>query len=449
MAPLMPPADPRRAPLAELVLDDDRPLLVGVLPHTFCNPKVKGCGFCTFPHEKFGRAPTERVLARVAQEIEQTARRHPALRRRRVEAIYIGGGTANLTPPDDLERLFALLAASFAVEDAELTLEGVPAYFLLRDEALLDVVARAAVRHRRISMGVQTFDDAWLKRMGRDAFGDRRTFQRVVDAAHRRGFTISADLLFNLPGTSPAHSLSDIRAAMASGLDQICIYNLVLTEDLDTEWARDRSLVNLMPRGAQSRETWDLLRETLLEGGYVQTTLTNFERADVAATPRRFAYERASFHPGAYDGIGFGPGAISTFTSRARDRAVKWVNEGRSEVYAAAMEAGAGSGGAPASIFDYAPEDLRLLHVTRNLSGLAIDAVAYARFFGTTLAADFAEALEALETAGLVQRRTSSVDLTPEGMFYADAVAGLFSHRRVASLRRSFDDRASVRQFMG
>lgn len=440
MAPLMRPAPPRSEPFDGLDLDPARPLLVGVLPHTFCNPKVKGCGFCTFPHEKFGREAMRRVLSRVAEEITETASRQPALRTRRVEAIYIGGGTANLTPPEDLERLCALLAASFDAGSSELTLEGVPAYFLLRDEALLDVLARAPVRHRRISMGVQTFDDVWLKRMGRDAFGDRGTFQRVVDAAHRRGFTVSADLLFNLPGASVEHALADVRAAIACGFDQICVYNLVLTEDLDTEWARDRSLVSLMPRGAQSKATWYALRSALLESGYVQTTLTNFERADVASTPRRFAYERASFDPGAYDGIGFGPGAISTFTSRTRSRARKWVHAGRSEAYAQS---------AAGTIFDYAEEDLRLLHVTRNLSRLAIDAAAYEDFFGTELVADFIEPIGALSAAGLVRWRDERLELTPEGMFYADAVAGLFSHRRVAALRRSFDDRSGVRQFMG
>lgn len=433
MAPLMPPAAPERRPLRDLELDPTRPLIVGVLPHTFCNPKVKGCGFCTFPHERFGHEPMRRVLARVAEEITRVAEEEPALRERRVEAIYIGGGTANLTPPGELERLCALLASHYDVRGSELTLEGVPAYFLLRDEALLDVLARANVGQRRISMGVQTFDDEWLARMGRDAFGGRETFSRVVSAAQRRGFTVSADLLFNLPGRSVEQSLADVRAAVECGFDQICIYNLVLTEDLDTEWARDRSLVSLMPRGTQAKATWCALREALLERGFTQTTLTNFERVP------RFAYERASFDPGTYDGLGFGPGAISTLTSRTRDRAVKWLNTPSSEGYASAV----------ASIFDYGPEDLRLLHVTRNLSRLSIDARAYERFFGTSLADDFSEPLGVLLAAGLVAWRKSSVDLTVEGMFYADAVSGLLSHRRVATLRRNFDDRSNVTQFMG
>ena len=98
MAPLMPSVPPQTDPFQGLELDSARPMLIGVLPHTFCNPKVKGCGFCTFPHEKFGREPMRRVLSRVAQEIAQTAACQTGLTTRRVEAVYIGGGTASGRP---------------------------------------------------------------------------------------------------------------------------------------------------------------------------------------------------------------------------------------------------------------------------------------------------------------------------------------------------------------
>jgi hypothetical protein len=252
MAPLMRPVSGNYDPYRALELDPERPLIIGILPHTFCNPRVKGCGFCTFPHEKFGHEPMRQVLEQVEREIEQASLRQPALRTRRIEALYVGGGTANLTPPDDLERLCDLLASTFDLRTSELTLEGVPKYFLLRDEALLDVLARAAVRHGRISMGIQTFDASWLRRMGREAFGDRDDFERVVAAAHRRRLTVSADLLFNLPGASLEHALGDVRMAIEGGFDQICVYNLVLASELDTPWAQDQSLVNANARWLQS-----------------------------------------------------------------------------------------------------------------------------------------------------------------------------------------------------
>lgn len=448
MAPLLSEVPPGFDPFRGLELDDDRPLLVGVLPHTFCNPRVEGCGFCTFPHEKFEQAAMRRAVDHVEQEIRQTAARVPSLRRRRVEAVYFGGGTANLTPPEELERLCAALESSLDAGGAEVTLEGVPRYFLLRNEALLDVLGAMKVRHRRLSMGVQTFDPEWIRRMGRDAFGDRAVIQTAVESAHRRGFTASADLLFNLPGASLQRALDDVRAACDIGFDQICVYNLVLTADLDTEWARDTSLVSRMadPEGACA--TWLAVRRTLLDSGYVQTTLTNFERADVAGTARRFCYERASFEPHTYDAIGFGPGGISTFAGRGRDsrrEVAKWMNEGTSEAYRLRI---AEHGSAAARHFSYSNIDRWLLHLTRGLAKLAIEGTAFEALLGTGPHATFRERLGVLEEAGLLRHREKEMSLTPRGMFFADAVTGFLAEERVRELRPG-QELAPVRGHMG
>jgi oxygen-independent coproporphyrinogen-3 oxidase len=446
MAPLMPEMPEGLEPFDQVQLDSGRPLIIGVLPHTFCNPKVKGCGFCTFPHEQFAHEPMRRVLEQVAREIERTATTYPSLRQRRVEAVYLGGGTANLTPPEELQRLCTQLEGTFELGQCELTLEGVPRYFLLRDEALLDVLGRAHVRHRRISMGVQTFDPQWLRRMGRDAFGDPPLIQQVVEAAHRRGFTASADLLFNLPGRSLGQTLEDVRCAIDIGFDQICVYNLVLTAELDTEWAREAELVRAMPETAKACATWLAVREALLERGFVQTTLTNFERRFIARTPRRFLYELASFKPAQYDALGFGPGAISTFTGRVHRRALKWMNVASSEAFVQAMSQ---SHRAVARMFAYGLGDLRLLHLTRNLARLSIDRSQYKAFFGSDPLADFEPHFRLLEEAGLVHLHANALELTPEGMFYADAVAGLLAHQRVVELRNPPRDDDSAFHHMG
>jgi oxygen-independent coproporphyrinogen-3 oxidase len=446
MAPLMRAVPDGYDPFASFEPDSFRPLIIGVLPHTFCNPKVKGCGFCTFPHETFARAPLQRVLNAVAIEIEETARRQPSLCERRVEAVYFGGGTANLMAPGDLEKQGAILASMFDISASELTLEGVPKYFLARNQALLDVLAHLGVRHRRISMGIQTFDSLWLQRMGREAFGARDDFAHVVAAAQRRGFTTSADLLYNLPGASPAHAVADVCAAIDIGLDQVCVYNLVLTPELGTEWAHVDSLVRAMPNSMQALNTWLAVRDTLLANGYLQTTLTNFERKDAIETSRRFSYETSSFDPGTYDGLGFGPGAISTFTSRNRQRAAKWMSVGTSSAFADSIER---TGRAVGSVFKYSPTDLRLLHLTRNIAGLAINCHNYKSFFQTDLFADFPFYFDTLVTAGLVLCNEERVELTPEGMFYADAIAGFLAEDRLGHLRGGAQDHAALRHHMG
>jgi len=76
-----------------------RPCIVGVLPHPFCNPAVKGCGFCTFPQESYRNSTAEQVVAEVVREVSAWKWNKP------VEALYFGGGTANLTPPEPFRAL--------------------------------------------------------------------------------------------------------------------------------------------------------------------------------------------------------------------------------------------------------------------------------------------------------------------------------------------------------
>jgi oxygen-independent coproporphyrinogen-3 oxidase len=430
MVPLMRPAgDP--VALESFPVDRRRKLIVGVLPHPFCNPRVQGCGFCTFPHEAYRGADARAVTASVAREVELRSERLGLLGRR-VDGLYFGGGTANLTPPDAFADLCKAVGWTYDLTDAEVTLEGVPAYFLARKQALLDVLADLPARTRRLSMGVQTFDPVQVASMGREAFGDADTVARVIEAARARDMTTSADLLLNLPDHTRADTLADVRQAVDLGLDQVCVYQLVLYAGLGTEWSRDPAKLAAQPGQEEAYATWRSVRALLLDAGYVQSTLTNFERAEVAASERRFAYEVASFTPEAYDGIGFGPAGISTFTDPSGLRARKVINQEGSAAYRRGIEE---EGHAYALHFDYRTEDMRLLHLTRSLARLRVDRQAYARTFGTDAVADHAQAWEALGEAGLVEVDPAAVRLTERGMYYADTVAGLLAWRRARALR--------------
>jgi oxygen-independent coproporphyrinogen-3 oxidase len=427
MAPLMRPIAPAQALDLEAFDDPARPVLIGVLPHPFCNPRVRGCGFCTFPHERFSRAAATAVAAAVEREVDALLERAPGLGERAVGAVYFGGGTANLTPVAAFARLAATVAGRFDLARAEVTLEGVPAYFLTHHGALLGELAAMPARHRRLSMGVQSFDPRQLERMGRLAFGDRALVERVVATAHRSAMTTSVDLVFNLPGQSVAQALADVDSASAAGFDQICVYNLVLHET--SEWSADDALLRALPSQAARLDTWLALRTRLRERGYVQTTLTNFERAEVHASPRRFVYEAMSFQPERFDGLGFGPGAISCLTRGAA--ALKWQNAAGATPY---TEAIATHGRAWSAQFAYAPIDLRLLHITRQLARLSLSLRAYERRFGTRLRDDFALPLAALVDRELLHDSGERLRLTPRGMFFADAVLGLFASERVRQL---------------
>jgi oxygen-independent coproporphyrinogen-3 oxidase len=426
LTPLGGARDPRSEP-PWIRLDPSRPLIVGVLPHTQCNPEVEGCGFCTFPHDRYDKYTLLRTASDVEAKITGLFQERPDLAGRRVDAVYFGGATANLTPRAALRSLGERLARHLDLGGAEITLEGVPSLFrsLFAGpfEAMLDLPAR----HRRISMGVQTFDDDRLARMGRRHFGDRRTIRQVIQKAHKKGLTVSGDFLINMPGEPRAQMLDDVREAAALGFDQICVYHLVLTEGAGTPWAEDPALLAALPELGAACDNWLAVRAWLLENGFVQTTLTNFERAEASRGERRFVYEEHSFSPERYDALGFGPLSISTFVDLEQRRAVKLVRGKRLDE----------PGNPDDLFFAYAEEDLRLLHLTRTLARLRVERAGYRAVFGADLTEHFGEALAAIEEAGLCTLDDEALRLTPRGMFYADSAAGLLAWPRALALRPS------------
>lgn len=418
----------------------DRGLLIGVLPHSFCNPKIAGCGFCTFPHEEFSSLKADAVVNGVIQEIDARMVSAPHLRRRSIPGLYFGGGTANLTPAIPFRNLCRKLNETFDLSQAEVTLEGVPAYFLNRKPLLLDILPQElAARHFRISMGVQTFSRSRLEQMGRLAFGGPDVFAEVVANAHARGMTVSADLLFNLPGQSLSEMKDDVSHAVNLGLNQICLYHLVLFRGMAAPWARDAQLLSSLPDNETSARNWEALREHLLAQGYRQTTLTNFEWCDLKNDPRRYVYELMSFQPDRFDVLGFGPSGISCGEQTPGSSALKTMNPESAVEYLQAVHRGETVWN---RYYEFSSSDLKLLHATRQLSALQIDRQRYQDALGSDVVNDYAQELEALQRERLLDVTDAAVSLSTRGMFYADSVAAVLAHRQ---LGRGRDKQASQR----
>ncbi len=424
-------------PDLDLLVDSKtkRELLIGVLPHPFCNPAVTGCGFCTFPHESGNSARTEEVVEAVKKEM--LARFYVQLAvlgdDQPVTGLYFGGGTANLTAPQPFRELCKELASGwFDFSAAEVTLEGVPAQFLKKPRLIEILRDTLPARHYRISMGIQSFAEGWLRRMGRLAFGTASTFRQVVDLAHSLGFTVSADLLFNLPGQQLAQMKDDLRQAIDLGLDHLGLYHLVLFEKLGTPWASDPELLAGLPSNEHAADNWQSLREMLLADGFYQTTLTNFERVSFRGQANRFVYEECSFQPDRFDILGFGPSAISYVADAEFQHGIKTLNPTGAKEY---LQATKQNGHVWDHYFVYEPADQRIGYLTRRLSALEISRGRYRELFSSDPLADFAEECAALVDAGLLSFDETSIRPTPQGMFYADSIAALWAWRRIRSHR--------------
>lgn len=441
LAAAMPSAD-HLGPHDEVAFGEapDRKLIVGVLPHPFCNPAVTGCGFCTFPHEPGNSTKTTPVVDTVRNEVLAAGMTRPL--GRAVTALYFGGGTANLCEPEPFQRLCFELNADYGLQDAEVTLEGVPAHFLKGKPRLADVMRSwIKARHFRLSMGVQTFDEARLAQMGRSAFGTPQTFREVVEYAHKLGFTVSGDLLFNLPGQTRDEMLADVRRAIDIGLDHIGLYHLVMFRGLGTDWSKDDELLDALPENERACENWLALRERMLAAGWVQTSLTNFEPARFRNQPQRYQYEECSFQPDRFDAIGFGPSATSYAASADFAHGVKTMNPTSAEAYTAAVKAG---NRVWDRCFGYKLHDQKVFWLTRRLAALDIDRFRYRGLFGSDVLDDFPARFEVLQSAKLIEVTPHAVRPTPRGMFYSDSVAALLAAEAIRANRLAVKTRPAM-----
>jgi coproporphyrinogen III oxidase-like Fe-S oxidoreductase len=417
----------------------DRGLLVGVLPHPFCNPAVTGCGFCTFPHQPGNSAKTADTAKLVTAEIDQRVfTQLNDLFMSPVTALYFGGGTANLTEPEAFRTLCVSLAQGFDLKGAEVTLEGVPANFLKGKPRLLDIMRETlGARQYRLSMGIQTFDETRLAEMGRTAFGTPATFREVVELGHKLGFTTSADLLFNLPGQTLDQMKDDLRRALDLGLDHVGLYHLVLFRGLGTAWADDEDMLSELPDNDRAAENWQALRELLLARGFTQTSLTNFEQGRYRHRAERYQYEECSFKPDEFEVIGFGPSAISYAATKDFAFGLKAMNPTGADEYRDAIMAAQRIWN---KAFVYGPLDQKVFWLTRRLAAVEIDRAWYRALFGTDVLEDFGEQIAAARDAGLLDVMDHVIRPTPRGMFFADSIAAILASPAIRARRDSTPD---------
>ena len=402
-------------------------LLIGVLPHPYCNPMVKGCGFCTFPHEQYSKKSAVSVSQTVLKEIQQRIAAFPHLKESPVDSIYFGGATANLTSLEDFSNILMELYSNLQCQNAEVTLEGAPVYFLKGNgPQLLDLLANTVSRGR-ISMGVQTFDSVRLKQMGRQGYGSKEDIATVIASAHDLGLTTSCDMLIDLPNQTYDEILDDLNTANEAEFDQICVYHLVLFEGLETEWSKDPKLLAGLPTNTQAAERWARVCEWMNENGFVQTTITNFERRELFERNRNFIYEAYEMNLVNHDFIGFGPAGINRCSSDDMCSGYKLLTPSDSREYLQTMETC--SNGLPVkSLFTYDARDMQVLYLTRHIGRSRIDFQLFQQYYGHDVRTAFPRIFPTLDACGFYE---DSGRLTPIGNTYADSIAGLIAWPKI------------------
>lgn len=210
--------EPRDAAAASTdVRRDDIPLALYVhLP--WC---VKKCPYCDFNSHRAGaelpeQAYTDALLADLAMAI-------PTDETRPIESIFFGGGTPSLFSAHAIGRIIDAAAARLPLaKDCEITLEANPG---ASEHDQFRAYRDAGVN--RISLGVQSLNDDVLKRLGR--VHDASAALAAIDAVQAAGFErMNCDLMFGLPGQTPALAAADVAAIIERAPGHISYYQLTL-----------------------------------------------------------------------------------------------------------------------------------------------------------------------------------------------------------------------------
>ena len=182
---------------------------------------LRKCPYCDFnSHEVVsGDMPEQRYLDALVADLEQSL---PLVWGREVHSIFIGGGTPSLFSPQGIDRLLSDIRARLKLAaDCEITLEANPGTF---EKDRFRSFRAAGVT--RLSVGVQSFNDAHLKALGR--VHDRAQAIAAIEEAQLAFDTFNIDLMYALPGQGMGQLEADLTQALAMMPPHLSVYHLTL-----------------------------------------------------------------------------------------------------------------------------------------------------------------------------------------------------------------------------
>ena len=375
----------------------------------FCIAK---CGYCDFNSyaldtllEKghaggdWARRYADALVEEAGSRVEQFS-----LKGREVATVFFGGGTPSLFPAEETRRVLDFIAASFDLgPDCEITLEANPG---AAEAERFGALREAGVN--RISIGVQTFDDAALIRLDRVHTGDDA--ERAFRSARAVGFAnVSLDLMFGIPYQTIDMAARDVERALDLGPEHLSAYELTIEPGTAFHARQARGELNGLPDEETALRMWEM-RDTALAGaGYERYEISNFAKPGFACRHNLNYWRRGDY-------LGLGAGAHSLMEGE------RFWNHARPDVYAQ-------SANDPTANSERVDEPEKALGEALMLGLRVKEGVSLARIAqecGADPEDAFGELFRELENASLVARENGRLLLSEKGTLLANQVLAKF-----------------------
>lgn len=392
----------------------------GVYVHVpFCSVRCGYCDFNTYTAAELGGGASQVAYASTAlREVELATKTlaDVGLPERAVSTVFFGGGTPTMLPAGDLVRILDGVRDAWGLEPgAEVTTEANPDS--VTPSSLEEL---AAAGFTRVSFGMQSAVPHVLATLERTH--DPARIPDVVRWARDAGLRVSLDLIYGTPGETLGDWRESLEAAVATGVDHVSAYALVVEAGTKMAAQVRRGELTLPDEDDQAAK-YELADELLTAAGLSWYEVSNWARTADDACRHNLAYWRG------HDWWGIGPGAHSYVAAEAgratgdegAGRAgVRWWNVKHPRRYAAALEAG-GSPGAGRELLTADEAYLeRVMLGVRLADGLDLDVLRPAgrRAVAGLVARGLLDGAAALGAGGVAPRAV----LTLRGRLLADAV---------------------------
>ena len=270
--------------------------------HTFC------------PYCSFHKYHYEQELAKIYFENLRQEMRQVKAAGFDFGSLYVGGGTTLINEPE-LEKTLVLAKELFNIKNV--SCESDPNHIspesLSRFDGLID----------RLSVGVQSFDNETLKRVGRyEKFGSAEETKRKLEKALGKIPVISLDLIFNLPNQTKEQLINDINVSKSISPQQITFYPLMKSELTRENIARSLGVSNV----DNEREFYEIIVSEFAKSGYRQSNAWAFSNEKSADLRDEYVGSNLEY-------VGVGSGAFSFLDGELVINAFNLLDYGRKVKY--------------------------------------------------------------------------------------------------------------------
>lgn len=260
---------------------------------------VRKCPYCDFNSHALTDAgvPEKIYLQALLADLKASL---PWAQNRRVESIFIGGGTPSLLSPSALSWLLTEIKTLLVLApDCEITMEANPGTF---ETDRFHAFRQAGVT--RLSLGIQSFNDAKLQALGR--IHTAQQAQAAIEEAQRAFNTFNLDLMYALPNQSMSELKADLATALAFELPHLSVYHLTL--EANTYFAK---YPPTLPDEDLAAQMFDTITQATEKNG-----LQRYEVSAYARSGHQCKHNRNYWEFGDYLGIGAGAHGKISFPDR-------------------------------------------------------------------------------------------------------------------------------------